>query len=275
MDRDLSTPLTPFVGRDVELAELCRRLDLARGGLGGVILVSGEPGIGKTRLAEELTRRAKQSEAVVLWGRCYEGEGAPAFWPWAQAIRGAIRDRDAATLRAEMGPGASDIAEVVPEIRAQLPDLVAPPPLEPAQARFRFFASTASFFGNLSRGHPVILILDDLHWADTPSLLLLHFLAREARQSRLLVVGTYRDGEVGQQHPLKRTLAELIRLGYDRHLPLRGLTESDITRVIGRCPDRRGAACPGVVSLRPRLGPRGPLRESGERPSGPAPPARG
>ena len=147
----------------------------------------------------------------MLWGRCHEGDGAPAYWPWVNAIRAYVHAREPKLLAAEMGPGAADIAEVVSDVRERLPGLPVAPRLEPEQARFRLFESVTAFLRNASRAQPLVVMLDDLHWADKPSLLLLEFLAREISDTRLLVVGTYRDVELGRQHPLEQTLAELAR----------------------------------------------------------------
>ncbi len=110
-----------------------------------------------------------------------------------------------------MGPGAADIAEIIPELREKLPNLLAPPYLEPEQARFRLFDSITNFFKNAAQSQPLMLVLDDLHWADKSSLLLLEFLAREIQSSSLLVLGAYRDVEVSRRHPLSETLGSLIR----------------------------------------------------------------
>jgi len=109
-----------FVGREAELTILydaLRNVFLSRG---QSVLVSGEPGIGKTRLASECATAAQQQGFLVLWGRCWEGDGAPAFWPWVQIIRTLVQQCEADTLAAEMGTGAATIAQVVPEVRAQL-----------------------------------------------------------------------------------------------------------------------------------------------------------
>jgi class 3 adenylate cyclase len=132
----------------------------------------------------------------------------------------------------EMGPGAADIADVVPEVKERLPGLPAPPQLEPEQARFRLFDSITTFLRNASQRQPHVLVLDDLHWADKPSLLLLQFMARELRGSRLLVLGTYRDVELRRAHPLSQTLGELSREGLSHRILLRGLTEHDVERFI-------------------------------------------
>jgi predicted ATPase len=126
-----------------------------------------------------------------------------------------------------MGPGAADIAEIITEVREKLPGLEAPPVLEPEQARFRLFDSITTFLKNTAQSQPLLLVLDDLHWADKPSLLLLQFLARELGSSRLLVLGCYRDVELSRQHPLSETLAQLSREPVFQRQPLRGLSPED------------------------------------------------
>ncbi len=221
-----------FVGREQELGELRSSLDQALAGHGRLVLLAGEPGIGKTRLAEELATYAQVRGAQVLWGRCYEGEGAPAFWPWVQAIRSYVYERPAETLLSELGTGAANIAQIVSEVRERLPGLPSPPAMEPEQARFRLFDSITTFLKNGARAQPLVLMLDDLHWADKPSLLLLQFLARELRDTRFFVLGSYRDIELGRQHPLSHTLAELAREQLSQRIVLRGLGKGDVGRFI-------------------------------------------
>src|SRR6516162_8414974 len=223
---------TPFVGRAGELAALTADLDAAVGGRGGVVLVAGEPGIGKTRLVEELAARAIARGAVVLWGRCWEGAGAPAFWPWVQVIRGYLQGQaeDLASLRHDLGAGAADIAQLVPAVHDRIPDLPAPPPLEPEAARFRLFDSLAGFLRTASARRPLLLVLDDLHWADASSLALLRFMSREldgGEGSSPLVLGSYRHTEVDQGHPLLGAVADLTR-GQHRWLLLGGLGQREI-----------------------------------------------
>src|SRR5262249_43463261 len=159
----------------------------------------------------------------VLWGRCYEGEGAPAFWPWVQLIRAYAQRHPPPTLREAMGAGAADIAQVVADVRQALPDLPFPPPLEPEQARFGFFDGVTAFLRRAAAAEPLVLVLDDLHWADRPSLLLLEFLAHELEGARLLVLGAYRDVELDRTHPLEATLAALRRERTYERILLRGL----------------------------------------------------
>ncbi|HWE09077.1 MAG TPA: protein kinase [Solirubrobacteraceae bacterium] len=220
------------VGREHEVEELCAAADLAFAGRGQLVLISGEAGIGKTRLTEELTTYAHLRNALVLWGRCYEGEGAPPYWPWVQIVRAYAVDHDPQVLADAMGPGAADIAQIVSEVGRRLPDLVPAPALTPEQARFRLFDSITTFLVDASRREPLVLVLDDLHCADRPSLLLLEFLARAVVDSRLLVVGTYRDTELGQQHPLAHCLGELSRAHAPRRIVLGGLTRSEVGRYI-------------------------------------------
>jgi DNA-binding CsgD family transcriptional regulator len=224
---------TPFVGRAGELAALTADLDAAVGGRGGVVLVAGEPGIGKTRLSEELAVRAAARGAVVLWGRCWEGAGAPSFWPWVQVVRGYVQVRagDPASLRHDLGAGAADIAQLVPAVHDCIPDLPVPPPLEPEAARFRLFDSLTAFLQTAAARRPLLLVLDDLHWADVPSLALLRFMSRELDGTGPLVVGSYRQGEVDQGHPLLAAVADLTR-GQYRWLRLGGLGQQDVASFV-------------------------------------------
>ena len=221
-----------FVGREKELDALRSAVTEAFSGRGQIILLVGEPGIGKTRLAEEIATYAGLRGAQVLRGRSDDWEGAPAYWPWVEVIRDYVRDCDPQTLQSDLGQGAADIAQVVSDVREQLPDLPSPPAMEPEQARFRLFDGVVRFLQAASKRQPLVLILHDLHWADQPSLLLLEFLAREPRAARLLVIGTYRDVEVGRHHPLSRTLAELARSQRSQRLLLRGLRQPDVARFI-------------------------------------------
>lgn len=222
-----------FVGRAHELAVLRASLEDAVRGQGRLVLLAGEPGIGKTRTAEEICGEASVRGLQVLWGRCHEGAGAPAYWPWAQAIRASAQASGEAVLRVRIGVGAADLAHIVPELVAPALEVRSPPPpLDPTEARFRVFQSVATFLGNAASSTPLLLVLDDLHWADAPSLLVLRFLAQEMTASPLLVIGTYRDVEVGREHPLFDALGELTRASVTRRLALRGFDAGDLARYV-------------------------------------------
>jgi tetratricopeptide (TPR) repeat protein len=221
-----------FVGRTQEIAQLREGLEAALAGRGQLLLVSGEPGSGKTRLTEELTTYARMRGAGVLVGKCFDGKGAPAFWPWLQAIRRYSQDRKPSELRDVMGRGAADIAQLDSEIGQRLPAMPTPPTLEPEQARFRLFDSITTFLQNAALRRPLLLILDDLQWADEPSLRLLQFLAQEMTDAHLLVVGTYRDVALGRGHPLARTLAEVGQQDLAHQIRLEGLSTQDVDRYI-------------------------------------------
>lgn len=222
-----------FVGRQREMDELKKALEEAQSSRGRVVMLVGEPGIGKTRTCQEFAEYARQRGAQALWGRCYEEQGMPPYWPWVQAIRSYVLERDAEALRSEMGAGAADIAEIVPDVKERLPDLRPAPEVDnPEQARFRLFDSITIFLKNAAQNQPLVLILDNLHGADKPSLLLLEFLAHEMGSSHLLIVGTYRDLELTRQHPLSETLGELTRERLFQRLLLHGLASGDVAAYV-------------------------------------------
>jgi DNA-binding winged helix-turn-helix (wHTH) protein/tetratricopeptide (TPR) repeat protein len=222
----------PFLGRESEMQTLRASLESALAGRGRLALLMGEPGIGKTRTLEELAGEARRRGAQVLTGRCYEGEGAPAFWPWVQVLRSASTGAQAGDLARTLGAGASELVELVPELRERLPDLDPPAGGTPEQSRFRLFDAVTRFLVGESARRPLAIFLDDLHWSDKPSLLLLQFLAGELDESRLLVVGTYRDVELRRTHPLAKIVADLAREPSCDRVPLRGLDRTAVARFL-------------------------------------------
>jgi predicted ATPase len=196
--------------------------------MGGLVMLVGEPGIGKTRTAQELMGFAGRMGAHVLWGRCYEGEGAPPYWPWVQILRASLEDADQERIWVDMGQAAADMATMLPELRNKWPDLDTPPVLDPEQARFRLFDSVTTFFRNVSGKQPLLLVLDDLHWADRSSLLLLEFLAEGLQGMPVLIVGTYRDIEIFRGHPLSETLGNLIRYQGFQRINMLGLSQQEV-----------------------------------------------
>jgi DNA-binding SARP family transcriptional activator len=228
----VETPSGAFVGRDSELAALVAGLDDAFAGRGRIFLLVGEPGIGKSRLAEELIACAESRGARVLVGRCWEAGGAPAYWPWVQSLRAYLREAPSDLLLPELGVGAADLAEILPELREHFPDLPEAPSPGAEGARFRLFEAATSLLLSATRDRPLVLVLDDLHAADEPSLLLLRFVAREIASSRLLVVCGYRDVDPALRDPLSSALAELVREPLTAYIALAGLSERDVAKYV-------------------------------------------
>ena len=199
-----------FVGRAEELSLFQQTLDQMLGGRRQILTLRGEPGIGKTRCAEAFARVAEEQGALVVWGRCYEEPGAPPYWPWVQILREFIAASSPSEVRFAMGQGAGNIAAIVPELAdADSPPRASGGTLEPAETRFRMFDAIARFFAKATQQVPLVAVIDDLHWADAPSLALLEFLSNELPRCRLLIVGTYRDNEVSRKSPLQHTLGGL------------------------------------------------------------------
>ena len=221
-----------FVGREAELGELRTAVEAALAGQRQLALLAGEPGIGKTRLSEQMSTYAKLRRMSVRWGRCVEGEGAPAYWPWIQILRSLAEATDEAVLRDEAGADAGRIAQIVPELSARLGiDVVACSQrragairavrgrrrLAKAQRRNerRSCCCSTTCTGRTSHRYCCCSIL--------PGAL---------RDSRVLIVGTYRDAEVDEAHPLTKLIGELPRLGESRQIALRGLSEGDVASYI-------------------------------------------
>jgi DNA-binding CsgD family transcriptional regulator len=225
----MAAPAGRFVGRLRELETLRGTLEQVLARHGRIVLLAGEPGIGKTRTAQELALLAEHQGATVLWGHCPEEAGAPPYWPWVQVIRAALRTADPRALLTHVGSAAGDIADIVPEIHDLLPGLEPPVRLEDAaQARFRMFESIRHLLTSLCDRQTIMLVLDDLHWADAPSLRLLEFLAPEIADGRLLLVGTYRPTELSRQHPLSDALGALARAPHVARVHLGGLTAEEV-----------------------------------------------
>ena len=225
-----------FVGRANELRLFRDAFDRMLGGRRQVVTLLGEPGIGKTRCAEVLASAAEDRGALVLWGRCYEEPGAPPYWPWVQILREYMDASSPDEVRVMMGAGLDDIACIVPEPAAggekaaTTRSMIAEPP----QTRFRAFDAIGRFFVKAAQQTPLVLVIDNLHWADAPSLSLLEFLSQELQRCRVLIIGTYRDNEVSRKSPLLSTLGELSRESGIERVRLSGLPEDDIAELAGQ-----------------------------------------
>ncbi len=223
---------TPFVGRQAERAELRRFLDQAVGGQGTLVMIGGEPGVGKTRLAEELAAEARGRSVLALVGHCYEMEGAPPYVPFVEILEASARLVPADAFSAALGDSAPEVAKLLPELRRLFPDI--PPPLElPAdQERHYLFNSVREFVARASAGQPIVLVLDDLHWADDSTLLLIEHVAQHLAEMRVLIVGTYRDVDLDVGRPLAKTLERLLRQRLAHRIALKRLPESDIEAML-------------------------------------------
>lgn len=222
----------PLVGREPEFAALLKRLADAGRGNGGVALIAGEPGIGKTRLLAELAARARADGWTVLAGRAYEGEGMPPYLPFVEALQPYIRAGSPQTLRAQLGRGAPEVALLVPEVRDCWPDLPASPPVSPDYERYRLFESITDFLLAIARPSGLLLMLDDLHWADRSSLRLLQHLMRRIADAPVLLAGTYRTTEITRTHPLSDIRADLHREHRSEPLTLTALAADAVAALI-------------------------------------------
>jgi class 3 adenylate cyclase/tetratricopeptide (TPR) repeat protein len=219
-----------FVGRTEAVAALDQEwAAVSERGL-RVVMLAGEPGIGKTRLVREFTRVAHERGATVLAGSCHEETFVP-YQPFVQALRHYIASCAPAELAVQVTPRRAQLAAIVPELEDSRSPY-GPTGLGAEQERFRLFEAVSSLLRDAAHLRPLVLFLDDLHWADQSSLLLLRHLARSAKDAPLMVLGTYRPVEVADEHPLAETLAELRRSRTLQRLSLPGLGEAEIAQLI-------------------------------------------
>lgn len=222
----------PFVGRESELERLATSLAETAVGRGGLVLVLGDPGIGKTRTTEELADRARREGMDVVWGHCYEGDWAPPYGPFVEVLEALAASTDPGELRADLGDGGAALAQLVPGLRRVLPDLPEAVPLQPDEERFRLIDAMAQFLVARSRRAPLVCCLDDLHWVDHSSVAMLRHVARFSVGQRLLVVGMYRDAEVGPGHPMAEALGALRRDVEYQRVKLAGLEVKSVGQLL-------------------------------------------
>ena len=214
------------MGRGRELTQLERALDDALNGRGGLVLLTGEPGIGKTALAREFVEHAATRGAAWAWGSCWDGGGAPAYWPWVQVGRTLARGGDLPGLAAALGAGAPWIAGLLPEFSATLGEPARASELDSDQARFRLFDALATLLAAAAERRPLVVVLDDLHWADASSLLALEFVSRALPDVPLLAIAAYRHAEAHARPELAAALGGLARAA--TRLPLEGLARDEV-----------------------------------------------
>ena len=242
----------PFVGREAELAKLERHWQRAQAGEREVVIIAGEPGIGKTRLVGELARWLAAAGSTVLYGRSYQETLTP-YQPFVEALRHYVGACDPDVLRWQLGENVGELGALVPELSERLPGLAEASERDPEGRRYRLFEAVARLLREASRPEPLVLILDDLHWADRSSLLLLEHVLRHPAPPLPFVVATYRDAGFTPDHPLAHTLAELRRDVELERLRLPGLGERDVHALAA--PWVGGATDPGfAAALRRRTG---------------------
>jgi len=230
---------TRLIGRKPELLELRAALDDAIAGCGRLMLLGGEPGIGKTALVDEVSTEAAARGAQVAWGRCWEDGGAPAFWPWTEILRALLRERDRNAVVEALGERAGQLSALMPEFQAvaKHPESVEQPGSaagigsnQPTDQRFRLFDSVQDLLAAFARERPLMVVLDDAHAADPASLLLLRFIARGVRHLPLLLIVTYRENEFRRDPKRAEVFAELCREG--AALVLSGLAPPEVAEFV-------------------------------------------
>ncbi len=219
-----------FVGRGAELARFRELCEAAGSGQGAIVAISGDHGVGKTRLAREAAAQAERAGATTLWGRGYDDEGSPPYWPWAEII---TRYADRCGLkhaRELMGAGAHDIACLIPALESLGVRAAREPPTH--ETRYRLFAAMRAFLQLAAHETPLVIVLDDLHYCDPDTLRLLEAVAVDLERSRLLVVGTYVERRAARHPVLPAVIASLAKLPWYREVPVGNLTERDVRLLV-------------------------------------------
>jgi len=235
-----SAPVAPLqelvrgklVGRAVELTHLKQHWEQAQQARGHLVLLSGEPGVGKTRLAQELIAHARQSGATILRGGCYEYEATTPYLPLVEALREWVHGQSIEQLRAKLKTTAVEMAKLAPEIESKLGTLVPNAPLSPGEERLRLFDNVGRLLQSLAADCGLLVFVDDIHWADQGTLSLLHYALRHLRNDRVLVLATYREVELDRTHPLAAVLVDWNRERLATRVPLGRLSHADTGALI-------------------------------------------
>ena len=222
----------PIAGRQRELTELMARLDALGSDRGGFVLLGGEPGVGKTRLAEAVLTEARRRGWFCAVGHCYEMEGSPPYLPFLELLEYIARVVPPGRFRQLLGSGAGELAVVMPVIRQMYSDIPAAVELPPDQQRRFFFSRMLEYLERSSHNLQLVLLFDDLHWADESTLLLLEHLAAHLPQLRILFVGTYRDVDLEVARPFARTLERLTRQRLAERVIVRRMPEQDVAELL-------------------------------------------
>ena len=228
-----STSTSPFVGRAAELEKLRTLMPQAEGEGRRVVLLAGEPGAGKSRLAREFAGQAATEGALVLYGACDAVVRTP-YGPFVEALDRLVRVTEVGELRAALGAGGGELTRLLPDLPALVGELPEPVEADPDTERHRLHTAVADLLANVSRARPILLVLEDGHWADAPTLLLLRHLARSAWNARLLLLATFRDTEADLPGELSETLADLRRSDDVVRMRLSGLSGAEVSDLVSR-----------------------------------------
>jgi tetratricopeptide (TPR) repeat protein len=223
---------TPLVGREAELDEARGMLARLAKGQGGVLLIGGEPGVGKTRLSQAILDEARAAGALCLVGRCYEMEGTPPYTPYAELLDTALRLIPPQTFRGALGDAAPEIARVLPSLRQAFSDIGEPLDLPPDKQRQHLYNKYREFNERAARITPIVVLLDDLHWADDASLGLLAHSATYLDTLPIIAIGTYRDVDLDVNRGFATVLESLLRQRQARRIALRRLPADGVASLL-------------------------------------------
>jgi predicted ATPase/DNA-binding SARP family transcriptional activator len=226
-------PGEDLVGRAGEVERLDRLFEQAASGTRQLVMVCGEHGVGKTRLVKEFALRAHGAGAIVLYGRCDE-ETLLAHQPFVEALRHYVANCPPVLLAEQVQIISGELRRIVPEIAELVPELAEPLSGDLEGARYRLFEAVSALLSEAARSRPLVLVIDDLHCADAATLLLLKYVARDLRGSRLMVVGTHHEIDVESEHPLNGVLADLARDQVCERISLDCLEEDAVSELIDR-----------------------------------------
>lgn len=223
---------SPLIGRAVELEALDRLSEAAASGRGAVVTISGDHGVGKTRLAREVCARAERLGELVLWGRGYDDQGAPAYWPWAEIVSRYVEAAGAQHAHRIMGKAAGEIAASIPALDSVAAGEAGPVEPPSQEARYRLFAAMRGFLHRAAAGKPLLIVLDDLHYCDPDSLRLYEAIAGDLERCGVLLIGTCVHKRVARSPALASALAELARLPWHHGLSIGNLGPADVRRLL-------------------------------------------
>lgn len=243
----LATPF-PFVGRSAELKLLRTLMPRAEGEGSRVVLLGGEPGSGKSRLVRELAAEATRDGVLCLHGACDAVVRTP-YGAFVEALDQLARHADPAELRAALGPAGGELIRLLPDLSARIADLAPPVGADPDTERHRLHSAVASLLAGISLRRPLLLVLEDAHWADAPTLLLLRYLARVPSNARLLLLVTFRDAEADVPEALGEALADLARSDALVRIRLAGFSPAEVSQFVrGAAGGEAGAGPPELAA---------------------------